>query len=120
MATAPAGGLEIQLKLIFKSPNFITNQKMKDFMTNLYSYDYKAKAETDEDDDAEIHFMIANEGLCGDKEKDSEMARPKVKRKPQRFVNHQNQIVRTVKWLNQQLGGSQQKGKIQCQLKIEI
>ena len=82
MATAPAGGLEIQLKLIFKSPNFITNQKMKDFMTNLYSHDYKAKAETDEEDDAEIHFMIANEGLRGDKEKDSEMAKPKVKRKP--------------------------------------
>ena len=82
MATAPAGGLEIQLILIFKSPNFITNQKMKDFMTNLYSHDYKAKVETDEDDDAEIHFMIANEGLCGDKEKDSEMAKPKVKRKP--------------------------------------
>ena len=36
---------------------------MKDFMTNLYSYDYEAKAEPDENDDAEIHFMIANEGL---------------------------------------------------------
>ena len=36
---------------------------MKDFMTNLYSYDYEAKAKTDEDDDAEIHFMIADEGL---------------------------------------------------------
>ena len=32
-------------------------------MTNLYSYDYEAKAKTDEDDDAEIHFMIADEGL---------------------------------------------------------
>ena len=41
---------------------------MKDFITNLYSYDYEAKAETDEDDDAEIHFMIANEGLDCDKE----------------------------------------------------
>ena len=36
---------------------------MKDFITNLYSYDYEAKAKTDEDDDAEIHFMIADEGL---------------------------------------------------------
>ena len=36
---------------------------MKDFMTNLYLYDYEAKAKTDEDDDAEIHFMIADEGL---------------------------------------------------------
>ena len=51
-------------------------------MTNLYSYDYEAKAETDEDDDAEIHFMIANEGLDGYKEEDSETVKPKVKRKP--------------------------------------
>ena len=35
---------------------------MKEFMTNLYSYDYEAKADTDEDDDAEIPFMMANEG----------------------------------------------------------
>ena len=55
---------------------------MKDFMTNLYLYDYDAKAETDEDDNAEIHFMIANEGLDGDKEEDSEVVKPKIKRKP--------------------------------------
>ena len=46
---------------------------MKDFMTNLYSYDYEAKAETDEDDDAEIHFIIGNEDFHGDKEEDSEV-----------------------------------------------
>ena len=34
----PAGGLEIPLKLTFKSPSFITHQKMKDFITNFYSY----------------------------------------------------------------------------------
>ena len=54
---------------------------MRDFMTNLYLYDYEAKAETDEDD-AEIHFMIAIEGLDGDKEEDSEVVKPKVKRNP--------------------------------------
>ena len=54
---------------------------MKDFVTNLYLYDYEAKAETDEDDDAEIHFMIANEGLDGDKEEDSDVVKPKVQRK---------------------------------------
>ena len=54
---------------------------MKYFMTNLYSYDYKAKAESDEDDDAKIHFMIANEGLDGYKEEDSEVVKLKVKRK---------------------------------------
>ena len=39
----------------FKSPNFITHQKMKDFMTNLYLYDYEAKAETGKDDHPEIN-----------------------------------------------------------------
>ena len=78
----PAGGLEMPLKLTFKSPSFIANQKMKDFMTNLYSYDYEAKAETDEDNDAEINFMIANEGLDGGKKKNSEVFKPEVKRKP--------------------------------------
>ena len=77
-----AGGLEIPLKLTFKSPNFITHQKMKDFMTTLYSYGQEAKTKTDEYDDAEVHFMIANEGLHGDKEEDSEVVEPKVKRKP--------------------------------------
>ena len=78
----PAGGLEIPLKVTFKIVNFITHQKMKDFMANLYSYDYESKAEADEDDDAEIHFMITNEGLDGDKEEDSEVVKPKVKKKP--------------------------------------
>ena len=66
-----AGGIEIPLKVTLRSTNFITRQKMKDFMTNLYSYDYEAKAETD--NEAEIHFMIANGGLDGDKEEDSEV-----------------------------------------------
>ena len=77
-------GLEIPLKLEFKSPNFITHQKMKGFMKNLYLYDYKTKAETDEDDDGEIHFVIANEVLDDDKEQDSDVVKPKVKRKPRR------------------------------------
>ena len=78
----PARGLEILSKLTFKSPNFITHKKMKDFMTNLYSYDYGANAETDEDDDADIYFMRANEGLDGDKEQNSEVVKPKLNRKP--------------------------------------
>ena len=76
---------------------------MEGFMTNLYTYDYKAKAEADEDNDAEIRFMIANEGLDGDKEEESEVVNPRSRGNPQRFVNQQNQILRTVKWLNQQL-----------------
>ena len=61
-------GLEIPLNLESKSPNFITHQKIKGFMKNLYLYDYKVKAETDEDDDGEFHFLIANQVLDGDKE----------------------------------------------------
>ena len=53
---------------------------MKDLMTNLYSYDYEAKA--GRWSKAEIHLMIANEGLDGVKEKGSEVVKPKVKRKP--------------------------------------
>ena len=94
----PAGGLEIPLKLTFKSPSSITHQKMKDFMTNLYSDDYEAKAKTDEGDDAEIHFMTANKSLDGDKVKWLSL---RSRRNPQKFVNYQDQIVRTVKWLNQ-------------------
>ena len=36
----PAGRLEVLLTLTFKSPNFITHEKMKDFLTNLYTYDF--------------------------------------------------------------------------------
>ena len=72
-----AGELEIPLKLTFKNHNFITHQKMKEFMTNLHSYDYD-----DKDNDGEIHFMIANEGLGSDKEEDIEVVKPKIKRKP--------------------------------------
>ena len=54
---------------------------MKDFMTNLCSYNYEAKAEIDKDNDAEIHFAIAIEDLGGEKEEDSEVVKPKVKKK---------------------------------------
>ena len=92
----PAGGLEILLKLTFKSPYFLTRQKMKDFMANLCSHNYEAKAQADENEDAEIHFMIA-------KKRTAKWLRLRSRGHSQRFVNHQNQIVRTVKWLNQQL-----------------
>ena len=74
------------LKLTFKSPNFITHQKMKDFMENLYSHDYEAKAERDEDYGAEIHFMIANKDLDGEKKEDSKVVKPRVKRKPPKII----------------------------------
>ena len=82
----PERGLEIPLKLTFKSLDFITHQKMNHFMTNLYSYDYEEKAETDEEDVAKIYFMIANEGLDGNKEEDTEVIKPKAKRKPPKYL----------------------------------
>ena len=80
----PAGGLEIPLKLTFKTPSFKAHQKMKVFLTNLYLYNYEGKAETDEDDDAEFHFKIANKGLDDGKEEDSEVVEQTVKRKSQK------------------------------------
>ena len=81
----PAGRLEIPLKITFKSPNFITHQKMKDFMT-------RQKQDGDKKKRTVKWLSLRSRG------------------NPQRFVNHQDQIVRTVKWLNQQLRGSPQKG----------
>ena len=51
-------------------------------MTNLYAYDCKAKAETEEDNDAEIHFMIVNQGLDGDKLEESEVVYPRSEETP--------------------------------------
>ena len=73
---------------------------MKDYIKNLYPYDYDAKAETDEVSDAESHFMIANEGFYGDKRETVKCLSLKSRGNPQRFVNHENQIARIVKWLN--------------------
>ena len=38
-------GLEIPLMMTFRSPRYITHQKMKDFMTKLYCYDHKPVTE---------------------------------------------------------------------------
>jgi len=77
----PAGGLEIPLLLNFKSPRYVTHQKMKDFLTKLYSWDFEgSKTTEDEDDeekDEEINFDIEN-----DEEESSEVIKPKKKRKP--------------------------------------
>ena len=37
----PSGGLEILLTMTFRSPRYITHQKMRDFVTKLYCYDHK-------------------------------------------------------------------------------
>lgn len=74
----PAGGLEIPLMLTFKSKTFITHEKMKGFITSLYSYEYETiNAEGDDDeDDHEFHFMIEKEDVDN-----SELLRRNIKRK---------------------------------------
>ena len=75
-------------------------------MTNLYPHDYEAEAETDENDDAEIHFMIANEGLDGEKEENSEVVRSKVKRKPTKICKSSESDCEDSEVVDQQLRGS--------------
>ena len=79
----PAGGLEIPLLLNFKSPRYITHQKMKDFLSKLYSWDFEGRADTededDEENDDEINFVI-EEG--NDEDESSEVIKPKKRRRP--------------------------------------
>ena len=73
-------------------------------------YDYEAKVEIDEVDDAEIHFMIANEGLDSDKEEDSEVGKPDLKRKPTKICELSESDCEDIKVVYQQLRGSPQTG----------
>ena len=56
----PSGGIEIPLMMTFRSPRYITHQKMKDFMTKLYCYDHKPVTESVESDldSDEFHIEI--------------------------------------------------------------
>ena len=54
----PSGGLEIPLMMTFRSPRYITHQKMKDFMTKLYCYDHKPVTENVESDSDSDEFHI--------------------------------------------------------------
>ena len=76
----PAGGLEIPLKLTFKSTRFATHRKMKDFMTSLYSYEYKPQEINSKDEENyDINFIIEQD----EDEEDSEVVlKPKKRKKP--------------------------------------
>ena len=56
----PSDGLEIPLIMTFRSPRYITHQKMKDFMMKLYFYDHKPVTENVESDldSDELHIEI--------------------------------------------------------------
>ena len=51
------GGLEITLLLNFISTRFVTHQKMKGFVTSLYSYEYEPHKDETDDEDDEINFI---------------------------------------------------------------
>ena len=76
----PAGGLEIPLMLTFKSTRFVTHQKMKDFMTSLYSYEYEPQEINSKDEaNDDINFIIEQD----EDEEDSEVVlKPKKRKKP--------------------------------------
>ena len=76
----PAGGLEIPLMLTFKSTRFVTHQKMKEFMTSLYSYEYEPQEINSKDEESDdINFIIEQD----EDEEDSEVVlKPKRRKKP--------------------------------------
>ena len=75
----PSGGLEIPLMLSFKSPRYVTHTKMKGFLDNLYNWDYEPEINDSENEGEEETIEIAIN------EEDSEVLKPKKKRKPPRI-----------------------------------
>ena len=76
----PSGGLEISLMMTFRSPTYITHQKMKDFMAKLFCYDHKPvpeNVESDSDSD-EFHIEI-KENVVEEGEESEVVAVPKAK-----------------------------------------
>ena len=58
LSPIPSVGLEIPLMMTFRSPRYITHQKMKDFMTKIYCYDHKPVTENVESDSDSDEFHI--------------------------------------------------------------
>ena len=78
----PSGGIEIPLMMTFRSPRYITHQKMKDFMTKLYFYDHKPVSENVESDSDSDEFHIDIKENVVEKGEDSQvMAATKAKKR---------------------------------------
>ena len=78
----PSGGLEIPLMMAFRSPRYITHQKMKDFMTKLYCYDHKPVTENVESDSDGDEFHIEIKENVVEEGEDSEVVvAPKAKKR---------------------------------------
>ena len=85
----PSGGLEIPLMMTFRSPRYITHQKMKDFMTKLSCYDHKLvteNVESDSDSD-EFHIKI-KENVVEEGEDREVVVAPKTKKRKVTIVHN--------------------------------
>ena len=71
-SSTPAGGLKIPLMLSFKSLRYLTHQKIKNFLAQLYSWDFEAKneSETEVQNEEAIEIII-------EEDEDSEVVKPK-------------------------------------------
>ena len=87
----PSGGLEIPLMMTFRSPRYITHQKMKDFMTKLYCYDHKPVTENVESDlnSDEFHIEI-KENVVEEGENSELVVAPKAKKRKATTANNSN------------------------------
>ena len=78
----PSGGLEIPLMMTFRSPRYITHQKMKDFMTKLYCYDHKPVTENVESDlDGDEFHIEIKENVVEEGEDSKVVVAPRAKKK---------------------------------------
>ena len=77
-----SGELEIPLMMTFRSPRYITHQKMRDFMAKLYCYDHKPVTENVESDSDSDEFHIEIKENVVEEGEDSEVVvAPKAKKK---------------------------------------
>ena len=78
----PSGELEIPFMMTFRSPRYITHQKMKDFMTKLYFYDHKPVTNNVESDSDSDEFHIEIKGNVVEESEDSAVVvAPKAKKR---------------------------------------
>ena len=78
----PSGGHEIPLMMTFRSPRYITHQKMKDFMTKLYCYDHKPVTEyVESDSDSDEFHIEIKENIVEESEDSEVVVAPKARKR---------------------------------------
>ena len=77
----PNGGREIPLIMTFKSPRYVTHQKMNDFMTKLYYYDHQpVTGNVKPDWDSDEFYIEIKENVVEQGEDSEKWLLPKLKR----------------------------------------